>query len=598
VRHPLAEPRLVALLLFLATAALFWPATSFEFLNYDDDVYVTGNAFVRAGLTAESVRTAFTSGAAANWHPLTWLSHQLDVTLFALDAGAHHRTSVLLHALNAALLFAALRALSGAHGPSALVAALFALHPLRVESVAWVAERKDVLAGTFFALVLWAHAGWVRRRRRGAYALSLLFLALGLLAKPMLVTVPAVLFVLDVWPLGRTDLGRAAREKLPHLALALAVALVTLVVQERGGALAELGELGAGARVAVALQALALYVARAFVPAGLAPFHPHPSLEPAAQLPPVLLAALALLVLGGTVLALCRRAPALGAGGLLFVGMLVPVLGLVPVGLAAWAERYTYLPSLGLALALVFGGQSLLPPRARAAAAGLLAVALVPLALRTRAALAPWHDSRTLFEHAVAVEPSSVAHAQLELEGRLAEALEHDEAALARRPRLAGLRVNRARLLERLGRTDEARVELEQALALEPELAPARARLGWLLVQAPGDDGPGLAQLRRALADAPQDDELQNLVAWVLATSPSAGAPEEARALAAALVARAPRQLAYQETLAAALARLGTFEEAARLQGELVARLPPAARAAPEERLRLYRAGKPYLAAP
>ena len=162
MKRLLVEPRLVALLLFLATAALLWPATGFEFLNYDDDAYVTANALVRAGLDGESVRAAFTSGAAANWHPLTWLSHQLDVELFELDAGAHHRTSVLLHALNAALVFLALRALTERAGASALVAALFAFHPLRVESVAWVAERKDLLAGTFFAAPLWAHARGVR----------------------------------------------------------------------------------------------------------------------------------------------------------------------------------------------------------------------------------------------------------------------------------------------------------------------------------------------------------------------------------------------------------------------------------------------------
>lgn len=598
----LAEPRLLALCLFLATALVFWPAGGFGFLDYDDDVYVTQNAFVRAGLTTESVRAAFTSGAAANWHPLTWLSHQLDVELFGLERpGAHHRTSVLLHALNAALVFLALRALTQRNATSALVAALFALHPLRVESVAWIAERKDVLAGTFFAATLWAHARWVRGESRAAYALSLLFLALGLLAKPMLVSVPAVLFVLDVWPLERRDLARAAREKLPHLGLALGAALVTLRVQAEGGALAELAGSSLATRLVVALQAVAQYLVHTFVPTGLAPFHPHPALEPA-RLPAPALACALLLVPTALAVALRRRAPALLAGWLLFLGMLVPVLGLVPVGLAAWAERYTYLPAIALFLALVSGTGSLLPARAHALAAGLGTLALVACALATRSALAPWRDDLPLFAHAVRVEPSSVAHTELALalqaEGRHDEALAQFEAAVARRPGLAGLRVNRADGLERLGRAQEARAELERALELAPDLGHAHARLGRLLVQAPGDDAAGVAHLRRAYAALPLDFEVANLLAWVLATSPSAAAPAEARALASALVARAPHKLAALETLAAAHARVGAFEDAVRAQGELVERLPLAARGPAEERLRLYRAGKPYLASP
>jgi tetratricopeptide (TPR) repeat protein len=571
VKRLLAEPRLVALLLFLVTAALFWPATQFDFLNYDDDTYVTANTMVRAGLTGESMRAAFTSGAAANWHPLTWLSHQLDVELFALDAGSHHRTSVLLHALNAALVFLAVRALTRQDGPSALVAALFAWHPLRVESVAWVAERKDVLAGTFFAATLWAHARWVRTRRRGAYAATLAFLALGLLAKPMLVTLPAVLFVLDLWPLERTDRVRAALEKLPHLALALASCVVTLLVQVGGGALDELSGVGFGARLLVAVQSLGQYVLKSFAPSALAPLHPHPALEESAGLPGPLAATLLLLVVSALVIGLRRRAPGVLAGWLLFLGMLVPVLGLVPVGLASWAERYTYLPSIGLFLALVFGAARLLPDRVQAMAAGAGALALAGSAWTTRAALAPWHDSESLFAHAVDVEPSSVAHAQLaralEAQGRLEEALEHDEAAIARRPTILGLHAN-------------------------------RARLAWLLVQAPGDDALGVEHLRRAHAATPDDEELANMLAWVLATSPSAAAPEEARALAEGLIARNPRQLAYQETLAAALARLGNFAEAARLQAALVERLPASAQAAPRERLALFQAGKAFIAAP
>jgi len=567
VKDLLRRPALVALLLFLSTAALFWPATGFEFLSYDDDVYVTANAFVRAGLTPASVGEAFTSGHAANWHPLTWLSHQLDVTLAGLEPGAHHRTSVLLHALNAALVFFALRALTGVRGASALVAVLFAVHPLRIESVAWVAERKDVLAGTCCAATLWAHAVWVRSRLPAAYVVTLVALALGLMAKPMLVSLPLVLLVLDRWPLGRRDLGRALVEKLPHAVLALGACLVTLLVQERGGALTALAEVGAGTRAEVALRASAQYLVRSAWPVRLAPFHPHPALEESTHLVPTALAALLVAALAGAAWGLRRRAPAVPAGLALFLVMLLPVLGLVPVGLASWAERYTYLPSLGLGLALVFGARALVRPERQPALTGALALVLVALALVTSRNLPRWRDDRALFGHAVAVDPSSVAHVQLanalERAGEREAALVQLEAALVRRPELAGARVNRARLLVDLQRPDEARAEL------------------------------------RAAAETPEVDEATlSLVAWVLATSPSAGDGDYARGIARELVRRAPGQLAHRETLAAAEARLGNTAEAVRLQEELIPRLPPSARAVAEERLALYRAGKPLLLAP
>jgi len=567
VKALLARPWLVAGLLFLVTAALFWPATGFAFLGYDDDLYVTANPLVRDGLSLEGVRAAFTSAHAANWHPLTWLSHQLDVSLGGLDPRVHHRTSVLLHALNAALVFLALRALTGWSGASALLALFFAVHPLRVESVAWVSERKDVLAGTCAAAVLWSHATWVRTRRTAAYVLSLVFLVLGLLAKPMLVSLPLVLGVLDLWPLARRDLGRALVEKLPHATLALGLCVVTLLVQERGGALVALADVDAGLRAEVALRATAQYVLRSLWPVRLAPFHPHPALEESAHLVPLGLAALLVGACLAAALRLRRRAPALLAGLALFLVMLVPVLGLVPIGLAAWAERYTYLASLGLGLALVGGARALLPERLLAPAGAALGVALVALALVTARTLPHWRDDRTLFAHAVRVEPSSVAHVQLanalEQAGEREAALRELDAALARRPELAGARVNRARLLLALARPDEAREEL------------------------------------RTAAGTPAVDEATlSLIAWVLATNSGAGDPALARTLALELVRRAPGQLAHRETLAAAEARLGNTDEAVRLQQELLPRLPPAARAAAEERLTLYRAGKPFLQAP
>ncbi|HEX6882081.1 MAG TPA: hypothetical protein VF530_01810, partial [Planctomycetota bacterium] len=406
--RPDGRAALLAALLFALALALFWRTTDFAFLNYDDDTYVTANPGVRGGLSWEGLRWALTTGHAANWHPLTWLSHQLDVELFGLDPRSHHRTNVLLHALNAALCFLALRALTGASGRSALAAALFALHPLRVESVAWVAERKDLLAGAFGFAALWAHAAYARQGGTRRHGLCLLLFALGLAAKPMLVTLPALFLVLDAWPLKRLFVTPPAappvpppspaptrpgevhgarlryaviREKVPFLLLALASALVTLLVQRAGGALGPLAEVPLGPRLVNALRALGLYLSKSLVPEGLCVIHPHPYLAAGGGW--TVAAALGLgLLLAWLVLGWRRRrsAPYLLVGALWFVGLLVPVLGLVQVGLQGWAERYTYLPSVGLALALVWGGAELCTARRRAPGLALAAAALVALA--------------------------------------------------------------------------------------------------------------------------------------------------------------------------------------------------------------------------
>jgi tetratricopeptide (TPR) repeat protein len=621
------RPAALAALLFALVLALYWRTRAFEFLNYDDDVYVTANEGVRGGLSLSSVRWAFASTHAANWHPLTWLSHQLDVELFGLDPGAHHRTSALLHALAAALLFLALTALTGARGKSALAAALFALHPLRVESVAWVAERKDLLAACCAFGCLWAYALYARSGCAGRYALSLALFALGLLAKPMVVTLPCVLLLLDVWPLGRTTHPRASSassseparpverrrprrrlvlEKLPFLALSAASSYVTLRVQRAGGAFETLDAVGLGARIANAIEAYGWTLAKTLWPSGLCVFHPHPSLAVpprAAWTPTVLLALGALLAVTLAVVLLRRRAPHALVGWLWFLGMLVPVSGILQVGLQAWAERYAYLPSVGLALALVWGADALAwTKRARAAWLALAGLALLGLALASWRQIGVWRDSRTLFEHALSVAESDVAHVNLgralEEAGDLAGAERHYARARELRPSLAGARVNLARVFRRQGRLAEAVAELEEALAREPDLAPARAELGWLLTEL-GRDAEALPHLRRAVELEPSDLALQNNLAWVLATSRTCAAPAEAHALAQRLV-RDTRgaQPGFLETLAAALARLGRFEEATQVQARALERVPPQHRAPLEQRLALYRAGQAFVRSP
>jgi len=609
----LCNPWVLALVLLGVTLALYQRTSHFAFLNYDDDVYVVENPGVRGGLSAEGLRWAFTSGSAANWHPLTWLSHQLDVELFRMDAGRHHRTSAWLHALNAVLAFAALRALTGATGKSALVAAFFALHPLRAESAAWVAERKDVLSAAFALASLWAHARFARSRRARAYLASLALFALGLMAKPMLVTLPFVFLLVDAWPLerlpARSEPGapgaRPWLEKLPFLALAAASSVVTLVVQRAAGATPPLEILGLSARIANAFQAYAFYLVKSLWPSNLCALYPHPLIGSAATAWTAKAIGAVALVVGVTVFAwlVRRRAPAVLVGWLWFLGMLVPVVGVVQVGLQSWADRYSYLPSIGLGIALVWGFDALVSGAARRALVPAALVALTALTVASARQIDTWRNSHAVFERALSVtERNFAAHVNLgealEQEGDLAGAERHYAEALAIEPRLAPVHVSLGRVLDRTGRRTDARAEYERALAIEPGSPDAHAALGWLLAEQ-GDDAAALVHLRAAVDAAPDALPLRNNLAWVLATSPSHAAPEEALALAQELCrATGNAQPGFLETLAAAQARLGLFDEAVRWQERALQGVPESARATLRERLELYRAGKPYVHRP
>ncbi len=631
------SPLLLASSLFLLTLALYARTASFSFLNYDDDVYVTENPRVLAGLDGGSLRWAFTSGHAANWHPLTWLSHMLDVEWFGLDAGKHHLASACLHALNGALLFLALRSLTRALWPSFFAAALFALHPLRIESVAWVAERKDVLSGLFWMASLWAYASWTRWGGAARYLLLLVLFALGLMAKPMLVTLPCVLLLLDAWPLGRmgtqcgsggspsltpthpgdvpraTGRGRGGYglllEKLPLFGLALGSALVTFRVQQAGGALGPLDTIDLEARLANGIESTVWYVQKTLWPTGLCAFYPHRGIDAVASpwTVRVLLSAALLALLTTLAVHVRRRSPGTLVGWLWFLGTLVPVIGLVQVGLQARADRYTYLPSVGLAIALVWGLLALVPStdarRRVLAPAGL--VALGALALASWRQLGTWKDSASVFSRALEVtEQNPVAHVNLgqalHEHGRLEEAAEQFLAALDLRPRLAPARCNLGKVRRAQGRRSEAAEEFQRALELDPESPEAHAELGWLLAEE-GHDPEGIVHLRRAVALEPADPTLRNNLAWVLATSRSAASPAEARAIAEELCRRTGfTQPGFLETLAAALARLQRFDEAVRWQMQALAspRIPPVARPALESRLQLYRGRQPYLKDP
>ena len=380
---------IIAALLAVLTALLYIRAGSFAFIIIDDRSYLVTNSHIQHGLTWDGLRWAFTSVSRSNWFPLTWISHMIDVSLFGMNPGYHHLTNVLIHALSTSLLFAALRLMTGSLWKSAFVAALFGMHPLHVESVAWVAERKDVLSGFFFMLILLAYSRYVRRGGGRNYALVLALFILGLMSKPMLVTVPLVLLLTDVWPLGRTELAAPEDgsdwnplpwrglllEKIPLLLLSATSAVMTLIVQQK--TISSLDILPFADRLSNALVSYVTYLAKTLWPASLAVYYPYPEAIPPWK--PLGAAALLLVVSLAVVLQL-RRRPFLALGWFWFIVMLVPVIGLVQVGRQAMADRYTYLPLIGPFVMAVWGmegaarNRPLLQKGACAASLALLAI--------------------------------------------------------------------------------------------------------------------------------------------------------------------------------------------------------------------------------
>jgi Flp pilus assembly protein TadD len=477
--------------------ALLAPAIGYEFVNLDDFQYVTQNPDVLAGLSPEGTRWAFTTFRNSNWHPLTWLSLQLDASLWRLKDGktpdprGFHLTSVLLHAANAALLFAALRALTGAYWRSAAAALLFAVHPLRVESVAWISERKDVLSTLFGLLALWAYAAYAGRPSVGRYLAVAAAFAGSLLAKPMLVTLPCLLLVLDWWPLGRMGGGgrqvaRLAVEKLPLVALAAASCIVTVLAQRSGKAVIGVETFPPGVRLENAAVSYVTYLSKTLWPAGLAVYFPHPALRYAdsAGLSHVAAAgaAVVLVVLSAVAVALRRRAPYVLAGWLWYLGALVPVIGLVQVGNQAYADRYTYFPQVGILIALCWGAADLARHRAGVALAAAVAAAAV-LAVLTHEQLGVWRDSLALWDHTVRTAgPSPLAmicRGEVLLERRRPdEAADCYREALRLEPTSARAMSNLGLCLLRQGKPEDAGRYFEDACRADPRLPMAHLNLG------------------------------------------------------------------------------------------------------------------------
>jgi len=489
----------VALLLSLAVVAGYEGVRRNGFV-YDDLHYLVENRAVHRGLSAAAIRWALTSFSQGNWHPLTWVSHLADVQLFGLDnPAAHHLVNLFFHAAATLALFAAITALTGAFWPGAAAAAIFALHPLHVEAVAWVAERKELLGALFGFLAIGAYAAFVRRRRLRWYVLLCLATAASLAAKPMFVTLPFVLLLLDWWPLGRVCPGpgapgrigaglRLVAEKAPLMIMAAASAVVTIVAQTRVGAVSTLEALPLTLRLQNAPVAAALYLKKAVWPMDLAVFYPlreggHPFGAVAGAV-----ALLLLLSLGAW--SARARAPYLLWGWFFFLLTLLPVIGIVQVGGQALADRYTYIPLTGPFIALTFSvGRwcDRVRPRAAVAAAALATVLALSLA-GTRRQVELWRDGETLFLHAAQItERNWIAHAylgKLYLDaGRLAEAQDQLERALAISRRFAIARNNLGIVLERQGRAVEAEAQYREVLNSAPEYAEAHNNLGLLLAR-------------------------------------------------------------------------------------------------------------------
>jgi protein O-mannosyl-transferase len=621
----------IIIYLFLAaiSVTVFGQTIRYDFVNFDDDLYVYNAPAIQAGLTIKGIALAFTTPHARNWHPLATISHMLDCQLYGLKAGGHHATNILLHTIAVLLLFRVLRQMTGAVWRSVVVAVLFAVHPLHVESVAWVSERKDVLSAVFFLLMLNAYVRYARAASITRYLAVAVLFAAGLMSKPMLVSAPVVLLFLDYWPLRRfeqpsstkgkakilkSDQRRVIRrlflEKIPLLVLSAGSCVITFVVQKR--ATGAIPPLPFPWRLQNAFASYVIYVWKTLWPTRLAVFYPHP--DNTLAIWEVILAIGFLLAVTVAAIVFRRERPYLFTGWFWYLGMLVPVIGLVQVGEQGYADRYTYLPHIGLFLVLAWSvadisARSRLSRRFAAAVAVTVIIAFASCALMQTTY---WRNSETLWTHTLAVTSNNdIAHnnlgylcvergdldkaishfeealkirsgkpeghydvgsafVQMNLADALArkgqsdEAMVHYEEAIKLQPNYAEAYYNRGNVLLAKGRIDEAIVDLEKTLQIQPDDADAHTCLGNALLRQ-GLLKEAIAHYEKALALAPEDPHARNNIAWVLAISSDASIRDGAKAIDLAEVAAAlsgGREPLFLRTLAAAYAQSGRFSEA------------------------------------
>ncbi|MFN2476395.1 MAG: tetratricopeptide repeat protein [Chthoniobacterales bacterium] len=601
--------KLAAICVVLAaiTWIVFGQTLGYPFINLDDSEYVVRNPNVSGGVTWAGVTWAFTHVHASNWHPLTWLSHMLDCQLFGLNPAGHHLTNVCLHTATAVILFLVLRRMTGALWRSGFVAAVFAIHPLRVESVAWIAERKDVLSAFFFILTLAAYVAYARRPTIPRYGTVASLFVLGLLAKPMLVTLPIVLLLLDYWPLNRiderwTNLRRLIIEKLPLLLLSVGSVVATLIAQSQ--VIQPLSRIPISSRVGNAVEACVRYLCDLFWPARLAVYYPA---NAATAVPAEAVIAGCVVIAISVAVILLRRRRYVVTGWLWYLIMLAPVIGIVQVGSQSRADRYTYLPQIGICVLLTWGmsdliGRRTVYKRYAAAAATLIITALI-FSARQQAAL--WRDSETLWSHTVArTTDNPVGQVYfgeaLYAAGKTADAIEHYRQAIsldpAHAPAYSALGVA---LLEQ-GQVDDSRRVLEQALQITPDYAEAHYNIGNTHLAA-GNIRDSLVHYGRAIELNSGDYEAQNNLAWILATHP---APEIRNGTRAVELAEAADVSSRQSspivaaTLGAAYAEAGRFSDAVSA-AERAIRLTtvqgnPDRAESIREQLAIYESGSPF----
>ena len=530
----------ICLALVLATFAVFHRLLGCKFVDYDDALYAFSNQYVKAGLTVESIKWAFTAKFAANWHPLTWLSHILDCQLFGLNPAGHHFTSLLLHIANTLLLFWVLKDMTGALWQSAFVAAAFALHPLHVESVAWIAERKDVLSTLFWLLTMAAYVRYVRQRSIIWYIGTLFLFALGLMAKPMLVTLPFVLLLLDYWPLNRhktqdtrlktivecrmsnVDLRIMFLEKTPFFALSAISSAITFFVQRKGGAMLDIDVLPLDVRSANAAISYLKYIGKMIWPTRLAVFYPYERNElPVWQ---VVAAILLLALVSILVIRLAERHRYLPVGWFWYMGTLVPVIGLVQVGSQSMADRYTYIPFTGLFIIAAWGVPELFAGlRHKKIVIGVLAgAALVACSAASYIQVGYWRNSITLFEHTLAVTRNNnmilnnLANT-LAAQGKYEEAMVHFEHIIRNDKNNVGAHNNLGNALSSLGRSDEAISQYLEVIRINPYHANAHSNLG-IALASQGKLDEAITHYRKALEIEPDSAEANYNLGMALAS--------------------------------------------------------------------------------
>ncbi len=594
------QSTVIVLCLATLTLAVFFQVTGHEFLNYDDNLYVAANPHVNSGLNSANVAWAFGAFRAGNWHPLTWISLMLDASVFGKEAWGFHLMNLLLHIANVLLLFVLLSRMTGLAWRSAFIAALFAIHPLHVESVAWIAERKDVLSTLFWLLTMLAYVGYTRRPSLPRYAGVVVLFALGLMAKPMLVTLPFVLLLMDYWPLGRIsafrrgglrrppatgDHGRVApsetgrplkaspaaliREKVPLLILAAGSCIVTYTAQQAGGAMAGFHGVPFGLRVENALVSYMIYIAKTLVPIRLAVFYPYSGSIPSWEI----IASIMLLAgISYAVYRLRNGRPYLAVGWLWFLVTLVPVIGLIQVGQQSMADRYTYVPLIGLFMMVVYGSMGVWeygrgrpdtpkPPYSHTPILSLVAIAV--LSILSWRQVGFWRDDHTLFTHALAVTTRNhLAHANLGVAqydaGNLDQALDHFRQAVEIKPNEAVAQCSLGTVLMKLNHTDDAVEHLEAAVRLNNDLEEAHNNLG-VLYSGQGQHEQAVTHYREALRIDPDSADAHFNLAAALAASDN---PQDAIREYCEAIRLNPDDPAAHNNLGGIYARLGRRQDA------------------------------------